>query len=266
MKTERFKHSADLPVDSLTQNHSQMGWIDRMNALDPRAFSIERDSALQLWRQSRIPLSIQKYVVFLVDLVPRMSELLGEFAVVCEKNESLGLRVEPADVEKPREFRREQIENCLPCVPVLPCGDKSGWLMQHDCERRIDMDQFAVDFNVIARRRLDAEVRADPPVNGDTPCRDQFIAVPTRTDARGCEEAVEAHVLESDQSSVISEQSALTDHRSLSADHCALHIRLGFGKADNFLVLLPLTALLQKFDTLKALQNIALGSYGAGAF
>jgi len=45
-----------------------------------------------------------------------------------------------------------------------------------------------------------------------------------------------------------------------------LHVRFGFRQADDFLAVLPLTALLQNLDALEAFQHIALGSDRAGSF
>jgi hypothetical protein len=43
-------------------------------------------------------------------------------------------------------------------------------------------------------------------------------------------------------------------------------IRLGFWEANNFAAFLPLSAFLEKLDPLKAFQDIALSSDGAGPF
>jgi len=65
--------------------------------------------------------------------------------------------------------------------------------MQHDGERRIEMEEPAIDFDVIAAGWLRAEVGADFAVNGDTPGCDQFVAFSPRTDASSGQVAIEAH-------------------------------------------------------------------------
>src|SRR5678816_1189002 len=45
-----------------------------------------------------------------------------------------------------------------------------------------------------------------------------------------------------------------------------LNVRLRFGKADHFLAILKLTALLQELDPLETLQYVAFRGDGAGSF
>ena len=52
------------------------------------------------------------------------------------------------------------------------------------------MDELAVDFDVIARRRLHAEIRARSAVDRDTAGSDQLIAMAARTDSGRGEEAI----------------------------------------------------------------------------
>src|ERR1041384_6340005 len=97
---------------------------DRVNVLNSRAFPIEHYSLKQIRRESRIPMSIQEHVILFVDLVPRMSQALSEIAIVCEQDETLSLRIEPADVEQAREFLRKQIENRVTGVRIFSRRNK----------------------------------------------------------------------------------------------------------------------------------------------
>ena len=65
--------------------------------------------------------------------------------------------------------------------------------MQHDIEPALAVDEFAVDFDVIALARLRAEVRADSAVDRDAPGCDQFVAMPPRTETGCGKETVQAH-------------------------------------------------------------------------
>jgi hypothetical protein len=65
--------------------------------------------------------------------------------------------------------------------------------VQHDGERRGNVNKFAIHLDVITRVRLRAEVSAGFTVDSDSPGRDQFIAVPARSDTGSGEEAVQAH-------------------------------------------------------------------------
>ena len=187
------KHATNLPVDALPQNHSQLGRRDRMDALELCALAVEHHSAQQFRGEFRLPGMIERDLVLLVDFVARMHQALREIAVVRQDQQAFTLRVEPADVEKPRHLRRQQIEDGVARVGIAPSRDVTHRLMQQNVEPLLRSDHFAPDFDVIAFRRLDAEVGADAAVDGDTPCRDQFIAVAARPDTGRREKTIEAH-------------------------------------------------------------------------
>jgi len=69
-----------------------------------RALARYKDAMQQLPRECWLPWSIQRQLVFFVDLETRMSKTLGEFAVVGQENEPFALRIEPADIEQPVKF------------------------------------------------------------------------------------------------------------------------------------------------------------------
>jgi hypothetical protein len=115
------------------------------------------------------------------------------------------------------------------------------------------MDTFAVHFHMVALGRLDAEVGARLSVDRDAAGFDQLIAMTARANAGCGEETVETH------------RTISSKDRYRSNESC-LGVRFRFGKANDFAAFLPLSALLEKFDALKAFQDIALGRDGAGAF
>src|SRR5947207_14098218 len=137
---------------------------------DFRALTVEKNSTQQFRSKGRIPLPIQCYFVFLLDLIPRMGEPLGEVAIVGEKKEAFGLRVKTADVEKPGKFFGQKIEDGIAGVHIFSRRDEARRLVQQDGQQRIDANKFAVHFTVIARGRLRTEVRADLTVDGYTAC------------------------------------------------------------------------------------------------
>ena len=124
------------------------------------------------------------------------------------------------------------------------------------------MHEFAVDLDVIARRRLCTEIRADLPVNRDAPGGDQFVAMPARADARGSEETVETHGIVI--RSIVNRPRRF--HEVTIQRFTFLHVRFGLGKASDFLFFLPLTAFLQKLDALETLEHVPLGGNRAGPF
>jgi hypothetical protein len=62
--------------------------------------------------------------------------------------------------------------------------------MEHDGERRDDPNKFALHFDVVAAAGLRAEISAGFAVDCDAAGRDQFVAVPARSDTRGGEKAI----------------------------------------------------------------------------
>lgn len=118
-KIDCIKHAAELAIHTLPKDNAKVSRCDWVKMLNPCAFAIEDNSLQQFRRDLCIPLSIEEYFVFLVDLVAGMGQVLGKVTVIREKNEPLSLRVEPADIEQARKFCRKQIENCVARVRIV---------------------------------------------------------------------------------------------------------------------------------------------------
>ena len=93
------KHSADLAIDSLTQNDAYTRGSKLVQSQNFRALAIKENSAQKFRRQRRIPQTIEHDFIFFFDLMSRMNEALGKVAVVSEKDESFTLGIEPADMK-----------------------------------------------------------------------------------------------------------------------------------------------------------------------
>lgn len=191
--TDLVKHPTNLPVDALPEDDPEPRRFNRVHLIDSRTLPIEHHAAGQFGRERRIPGTIQGYFIFLFDFVAGMGQTLREIAVVGQDQETLGLGVETADIEKPRELWRQQIENGVARVGVRPGGNETGRLVQKDMKRALAVHELAADFDVVALRRLRAEVRANAAVYRDATFSDQLVAMPARTDAGGGEETVQSH-------------------------------------------------------------------------
>jgi hypothetical protein len=188
-----MKHAANLPIDSLTQDHVQTGRCERVKPRDYGALAFEKNSAQQFRRKRRIPWSIQSHLVFFLNLVARMREPLREVTIVCENEETFGLRIEAADIEETRKLRGKEIENRVARVGIASRRDKPAWLVHHDVQRRFCVDEFPIHFHVIARGRLCAEVCANVTIDRDASSGDQLIAMPSRANSSRRKEAIETH-------------------------------------------------------------------------
>src|SRR6266511_2821840 len=162
-----------------------------MKTRDFGSLAIEKNSPLQFRRERLVPRPIQRHLIFLVGLITRMGKPLREFAVICEKKQTLSLRVQTSDVEEPGKFLWKQIKHSVARMLIFSGRNKSRGFMQHDTERWSDVHKFAIDFDMITWVGLCAEVCADFAVDGNTTGRDQLIAMSARSDAGGREETVE---------------------------------------------------------------------------
>jgi hypothetical protein len=188
-----FEHPANLAIDSLSQDNAQADGRHRVESRNPCSLAVEKNSAQQFRRERGIPRPIHRHLVFLVDFVTWMGEPLGKLALICEKKQAFGLCVQTPDVEQPREFCWQQIENSVTGVRISPGGNESGGLVEHDGERRGDLNKFAINLNVVTRGALRTEIGADLPVDRHATGRNQFIARPARSNAGRGEETIEAH-------------------------------------------------------------------------
>ena len=92
-----------------------------------RALAVEKNSAQKFRRQRWIPQTIEHDFIFLLDLISRMNEALGEVAIVGEKEESFALGVEPADVERAAgDFAGSRSKIVSRACGSLPRGNEAG--------------------------------------------------------------------------------------------------------------------------------------------
>ena len=167
LEPNRFEHPANLPVDTLMKNNAQPGRRNGAQLRNLGALPVEKNSAQQIRRERRVPWPIERHFVFLVDLVTRMGQSLGQSAVVCENDKPFALRIESANIGEPRKFGRQQIENSVARVWIVFGGNKTDRFMQHEVKGWCDVDELAIDFDVIALARLSAEICARLAVDGD---------------------------------------------------------------------------------------------------
>lgn len=158
-----------------------------------RALTIEKNSAQKFLRERAVPLSIQRDLVLFIDFKPWVSELLREITVVRQKEQSLTLGIEPANIEKAGKLWRQQIEDRVVGVRIASGRNKSGRFVKCNRHRPLEMNELATDLHMIALAWLRAEIRANVTVNRDPAGRDQLITLPPRTDAGCGEEPIQAH-------------------------------------------------------------------------
>jgi hypothetical protein len=66
--SDSLEHASNQPVYSLPQDNAKTRRRERAKLRNFRALAIEKNPAFQLWSERRIPRSIQRDLIFLVDL------------------------------------------------------------------------------------------------------------------------------------------------------------------------------------------------------
>src|SRR5262249_16128351 len=145
-----FEHAANLAIDSLSQDNAQPHGRYGVESRNPCSFTVEKNSAQQFRRKFGVPRAIQCHFVFFLNFVTWMRQALCKISIICEKEQTFGLCVQPPNVEQPREFCRQQIKNSIAHVWISPGRNESGGLVQHDRERRRDVNKFAIHLDVVA--------------------------------------------------------------------------------------------------------------------
>jgi len=191
--TNCFEHTANLAIDPLSQDNAQADGRHGVESRNPRSLTVEKNSAQQFRRECGVPRPIQPNFVFLLNFVTWMRQALCEISIICEKKQTLALSVEAPDVEQPRKFCGQQIKNTIAHARVSSGRNESSGLVQHDGEGWRDANKFAVHLDVVALAGLRAEVSAGFPVDSDPARRDQFIAMPTRSETRSGKNTIKAH-------------------------------------------------------------------------
>ena len=81
------------------------------------------------------PRSIQRDLIFLVDLETGVGEPLRQFAIVSQKQQTFSLRIETSDIEKLRKFLGQEIKDRVARVEIFSSRNESAGFMQHNRKR-----------------------------------------------------------------------------------------------------------------------------------
>ena len=177
--SDGLEHAPNLPIYSLPQDNAKTRRREGTKLRNFRVLAIKNNSAHQLWSKRRIPRSIQRHFIFLVDLETGVGEPLRQFTVVRQKQQAFRLRIETSDIEESRKFFGQEIKDRVARVEIFSSRNESAGFMQHNRKRRSGANKFTIDFDVVARPWLRTEVCADLAIDCDAARSDQLIAMPT---------------------------------------------------------------------------------------
>jgi hypothetical protein len=177
--SDSLKHAPNLPIYSLPQDNAKTRRRERTKACNLRALAIKNNSAQQLWSKRRIPGSIQCDLIFFVDFETGVGEPLGQFAIVCQKQQTFCLRIETSDNEESRKFLRQEIKDDVARMEIFSSRNESAGFMQHDRKGWSAANKFMIDLDVVSRPCLRTEVCTDLAIDCYAARSDQLIAMPT---------------------------------------------------------------------------------------
>lgn len=172
------KHPADLAVQALLEDDAQPCRAKLLHPTEPGAFAVEKNSLAQFCGEPWFPEPVERDFVFLLHLVARMGELLCQVAVARQEEQPFGLGIEPADVEEPGKFRRQQVVDCVSRVRIASGRNKARRLVQEDGEILFFPNESVVNLDVVTLSDLRAEIGARLAVDRDPASRDQLVAMP----------------------------------------------------------------------------------------
>ena len=130
--------------------------------------------------------------VFLLDVLRRVHELLGQLAVVREDQQAFRVAVEAADVVEVLQDGREDGVDRVPTQLVLARTDVAARLEEHDRAGLLLLHALAIDADEVARLDAVGGVEDRLAVDFDMAFLHQRVTGAAGTDAAGGEVFVEA--------------------------------------------------------------------------
>ena len=120
----------------------------------------------------------------------RQFQHAGERAVVCQKQQALGVEIEPADADQPRQMPGQAREDGRPALRVVMRRDQAALLMIKKQPRALALRQcLTVDGDAVARRDVERRRRDQLAVDGDPAGGDPFLGLAARGEPRACDRA-----------------------------------------------------------------------------
>src|SRR5947208_3865431 len=133
--SDGLEHAPNLPIYSLPQDHAKTRRRYGTKLRKFRALAVKNNSAQQLWSQRRIPRSIQRNLIFLVDLETGVGEPLRQFAIVRQQQQTFSLRIETPDIEESGKFFGQEIKYRVARVEIFSSRNESAGIFQYNSKR-----------------------------------------------------------------------------------------------------------------------------------
>ena len=167
----------DVEIRTFANNFFHPHTLDRESAFVEIHASFERRQRFG----RRHPFDVAE--VKLRHAVSRVSQPVGQFAVVRDQQQAFRFFVEPADREQPLFELREQVENSRAASRIEVGANDAARLVQHEIHFAMLLEPFAIEFDLL-RVRIGAkgQIGNDFAIDGDSAGGNELFALATRVD------------------------------------------------------------------------------------
>ena len=184
-----LQHALDLAVLALAQAHRQpdvAALLALELGLDAEIVdAVDGDAVAQAVELLLRDLAMRAHAVAAQPARRGQFQHAREAAVVGEKDQALGVDVEPADRDDARQVRRKRLEDRRAPLGVLRGGDEAARLVEREQARALRRAQrLAVDAHVVGLADVEGGAGQHLAVDGDAPLGDPGLGVAARAQAR----------------------------------------------------------------------------------
>lgn len=177
------KHLADDAVSTFVDHDPNNGAIfgvaDWSDHFRQRPLAIDHNATPEAIENFRRWVTIQECFVLLVDSVARMHNAIGDFTIVRQQQEPLGLPVESSD-RYDALIDRYEIHDGVSAAFVGGGRDVAARLVEQNVSTADGRDQLPVDLNLLrAGIDLAAQFGDDLTIDSDASIKDQFLGAPS---------------------------------------------------------------------------------------
>ena len=183
-----FEHLLDLAVLALAQPHRDPG-VGALLAIelgfDRRVVdAVEADPAAQAVEHRLVDRSVRAHAISAQPPGRRQFEHPREAAVIGQKQEALGVDVEPADSDDPGQVRRQGVENRRPPLRIARRGDEAAGFMEQKKPRALGRGEpLAVDPDVVDVADVESRALQNLAVDAHSARGDPRFGVAARAEA-----------------------------------------------------------------------------------
>lgn len=181
--TDGLNHITDLAFQSGIEDHLHASGGNSFDRNGAALADFGEDAFFKLAENGILKGIFGGDVVDLLDAVAGMGQRLGQFAIVAENEEALGILVEPADVGQMLESSRKKLVNGGAIVFVLSRADQSSGFVKDDGLKHQGFDAFSGGSDLIAGLNAVGRREAGLSIDQNFSLLDEGVARPSGSDS-----------------------------------------------------------------------------------